>query len=218
MRGTTALHALGWGTAALALGLLSIFAMSGELRMPRQVVASAGQTAEPLFGLSYRSATAALKACEEHLARPATRVLPTAEWRAVVEGCRAQAYLISGRWPTDARAQLLVAATSFDLDERQAFADALGRSQRLAPSVQWLAERRLVLAGKAEELGTYSYAADVAALLESDAGARVLARQWLAGDAARRARLESAAAEVDPALQQRLLDRIRELVAASGQK
>lgn len=214
MGGSAALPALGWGAAALVLGALSIAAMSGELRVPRQIAISSDVQAEPMFGLSHRSATAALARCEAHLARPAVRVRPTTEWHAALNTCRTQAQLVVERWPTDARAWLLVATTSEALDETATSSDALRRSQLLSPAVQWLAERRLLLANA--DAGDYSYDADVLTLLDSDIGARVLAGFWVAGDDARRARIETAAEQAAPALQQRLLDKIRERAAASS--
>lgn len=215
MNRSAPLRSLGWGAAALVLGTLSIIAMAGETRVPRQLTASSELPADPQFGLSHRSATAMLERCETYLARPATRLLPTPAWRAALEMCRTQARAVAERWPTDARAWLLVASTSGELEEPTTFADALLRSQEAAPAVQWLAQRRLALADGAAATGDYSYAADVAALLESDIGARVLAATWVAGDAARRERIEAAAEAANPAMQQRLLDKIRERVASS---
>lgn len=203
------LRSLPWAAAALAIAVLSVFTMAGELRASRQV----GIGPQPLFGLSHRSAASALERCELHLARPATRVLPTPEWRAALEACRDQARLVLRNWPTDARAWLLVATTSRDLGDEAAFVDALARAQLYAPAVQWLAERRLALADATADTRDYSFDADVLALLESDLGARVLATSWIDGNATRRDRIETAAERAAPALQQRLLDKIRERLA-----
>jgi hypothetical protein len=148
--------------------------------------------------------------CEQYLVRPATRVLPTPDWRAALETCQAQANLVTQRWPTDARAWLLFASTSRELGEAAGFAGALRQSQLLAPEVQWLAERRMKLADKTAYVGDYSYADDVLALLDSDIGARVVAASWVAGDGAQRARIASAAELAALPLRQRLLDKIRD--------
>lgn len=210
------LQQLGWSVAAIAMGALSIATMSGEVRTEQLPIVSAKQPPGQLFGLSHRSATATLESCEEYLARPASRALPTPDWRGALEGCRAQANLVIERWPTDARAWLLVASASQELGDAAGLAEALRRSQLLAPQVQWLAERRLRLADKTGNVGDYSYDGDVLALLGSDIGARVIAASWLAGDAARRARIESAAELADAPLQQRLLDKIRALAGSTS--
>lgn len=205
---------LGWGVAALVLAALSLVTMSGELRASRQAAMLPAASSEPFFGLSNRSATITLERCEDQLALPALRLQPTPAWRAALEACEAQAHFVITRWPTDARAWLLVATTTGELGDAAGSAAALERSRQLAPAVQWLAERRLTLADKAAVLPGYDYAADVLSLLDSDAGARVLAMAWVRGDAARRDRIEGAAEKAGPALQQRLLDKIREQTAA----
>ena len=132
----------------------------------------------------------------------------------MLETCRAQADLVSQRWPTDARAWLLVAQTSFDLGEQERFSDALARSQQFAPAAQWLAERRLTLAGKAVDLGPTPMRPTVGPCSTAmSAPACWPASGWRGRGAAYP--IEASAEAADPALQQRLLDKIRELAAAS---
>jgi len=213
-RGAAVLPSLGWIGAALVLCALSLVTMSEELRASRQAATLPEASGERSFGLSNRSATITLERCQAQLALPALRLQPTPAWHAALEACEAQARSVIARWPTDARAWLLVATTTGELGDAAGSADALERSRQLAPAVQWLAQRRLTLADKAAALPGYDYAADVRSLLDSDAGASVLATEWVRGDGARRERIEAAAEKADAALQQRLLDKIRQQTTA----
>lgn len=200
----------GWVITGLALAIASASVLVLEGARPGSVASQRDGTDRPLFGLSLRSESTLIKQCEDAVASTQMRIAPTDDWRRLLHICQAQARFATARWPTDARAWLLDANVSALLGDVAWSSEALERSQQLAPFVQWLASRRLELAGDNPQ-GNYSYQRDILALLESDIGSRVVADLWLKGDAARRDRIEAAALESRPELQQHLLDKIRDL-------
>lgn len=148
---------------------------------------AANEAGQPLMlGLSTTAETQALADCMvplQQLNSLEMRFQPAGTADAIKERCREKAELVSRRTPTLSLAWYIKAMLGAIDGDAQALNDNLTRSRAVAPSEQWLAERRIALGEDNFSIldaeGLRSHKADLALMVQSSNGLRSLSRRYI---------------------------------------
>ena len=142
------------------------------------------------------------------------RVQPTSRRLDFATRCLQIARAVVAESPTFSAGWLALATAAGALDDLTGLSAGLVASQRTGADVHWLSERRIALAAEhmdqLDDTAKATYRLDVASLFDSRGGAEVLARRYLANPAEQEA-IVSIGETVPAALQQRFLEKVREL-------
>jgi hypothetical protein len=141
---------------------------------------------------------------------------PPIRRHAFEQRCNEFARVATAQMPTYSEAWLVLSSTAVALDDLDGFRAGFAASQRTGADVHWLSEQRVALAAQhmdqLDDPAKAAYRLDLTSLFDSRGGVEVLATRYLANPGEQQIILE--VGETVPAsMQQRFLDKVRELKA-----
>ncbi len=165
------------------------------------------------FGHSRDTRDLVLKDCVRIADSLQGLALPTARRSAALATCGEAAARFAAESPTYSYARYVEALLAGERTDYDRMNEALSVSRSLAPTEQWLAELRVKLAesylADLHTAGLAGHEADLALLVGSQRGVRVIARRYVAVKAFRE-RITAIAEKLSPDVQRRFVTALRE--------